>query len=61
MVINNMKFKNKISGIGILLYLVLMLVDRTMYKIPDIIYVSITIVLMIVILIGFILDSKKTR
>lgn len=56
-----MRLRNKISGIGILIYLLLMLIDRVMYKIPDIIYISITIVLIIIIIIGMIIDSRKDK
>jgi len=54
-----MKLRNKISGISILIYLILMLIDRVVYKIPDIIYITITLILIVIIIIGFIIDNRR--
>lgn len=54
-----MKEKSFISSIGILLYVVLSLVDRFFYQIPDYIYIPLAILGIVIIIVGFVKDKNK--
>ena len=56
-----MKEKSFISSIGILLYVVLSVVDRFFYKIPDYVYIPLAILGIVIIIVGFIIDKKKYK
>ena len=56
-----MKERSFIGSIGILLYVVLSLIDRFFYKIPDYIYIPLAIVGIVIIIVGFIIDKKKNK
>lgn len=44
--------------IGILMYIILSVVDRFIYKIPDYVYIPLAILGIILIIIGFIIEKK---
>ena len=54
-----MKERSFIGSIGILLYVVLSLIDRFIYKIPDYIYIPLAIFEIVIIIVGFVIDKKK--
>ena len=54
-----MKERSFIGSIGILLYVVLSLIDRFFYKIADYIYIPLTILGIVIIIVGFVIDKKK--
>ena len=54
-----MKERSFIGSIGILLYVVLSLIDRFFYKIPDYIYIPLAILGIVIIIVGFVIDKKK--
>ena len=54
-----MKERSFIGSIGIILYVVLSLIDRFFYKIPDYIYIPLAILGVVIIIAGFVIDKKK--
>ena len=56
-----MKERSFIGSIGILLYVVLSLVDRFFYQIPDYIYILLAILGIVIIIAGFVVDKKKNK
>ena len=54
-----MKERSFIGSIGILLYVMLSLIDRFFYKIPDYIYIPLAIFGIVIIIVGFVIDKKK--
>ena len=53
-----MKERSFIGSLGILLYIVLSLIDRFFYKIPDYIYIPLMILGIVIIIVGFVIDKK---
>ena len=49
---------NYYGSIGIIMYIIVSLIDRAIFKIPDIIYILLMLVAIICVLIGIILDRK---
>ena len=56
-----MKERSSIGSIGILLYVVLSVVDRFFYQIPDYIYIPLAILGIVIIIAGFVVDKKKNK
>ena len=56
-----MKERSFIGSIGILLYVVLSLIDRFFYQIPDYIYIPLAILGIGIIIAGFVIDKKKNK
>ena len=56
-----MKNRSFIGSIGILLYVVLSLIDRFFYQIPDYIYIPFAILGIGIIIAGFVIDKKKNK
>ena len=56
-----MKARSFIGSIGILLYVVLSLVDRFFYQIPDYVYIPLAILGIVIITAGFVFDKKKNK
>lgn len=56
-----MKERSFFSSIGILLYVIVSLIDRFFYKIPDYIYIPLVILGIVIIIVGFILDKKRNE
>ena len=54
----NRKF-NYFGAIGIVLYIIISLVDRTIYKLPDLVYIVSLLVALIFVVTGIILDKRK--
>lgn len=55
----NDKKINYMGSIGIVLYIIVSLFDRAVYKLPDLVYIVCLLVAIIFIVIGIILDKKK--
>lgn len=55
----NDKKINYMGSIGIVLYIIVSLFDRVVYKLPDLVYIVCLLVAIIFIVIGIILDKKK--
>ena len=56
-----MKERSFIGSIGILLYVVLSLIDRFLYQIPDYIYIPLAILGIVIIIVGFVMGKKKNK
>ena len=56
-----MKNRSFIGSIGILLYVVLSLIDRFFYQIPDYIYIPLAILGIGIIIAGLVIDKKKNK
>ncbi len=56
-----MKDRSFIGSIGILLYVILSLIDRFIYKIPNYIYIPLAILGIVIIILGFVIDRKKNQ
>ena len=54
-----MKERSFLGSIGILLYVVLSLIDKFFYKIPDYIYIPLAILGIVIIIAGFVIDKNK--
>ena len=54
-----MKDRSFLISIGILIYVIISIIDKFFYKIPDYIYIPIALIAIIVCLIGFIKDRNK--
>ena len=54
-----MKDRSILTSIGILSYLIVSIIDRFFYKIPDYIYILIVVIAIIVWVIGFMKDRNK--
>ena len=50
-----------IGSLGILLYVVLSLIDRFFYKIPDYIYIPLMVLGIVIIIVGFVIDKKNNK
>ena len=56
-----MKERSFIGILGILLYVVLSLIDRFFYKIPDYIYIPLMVLGIVIIIVGFVIDKKNNK
>ncbi|MBR3890436.1 MAG: hypothetical protein IKJ30_00005 [Bacilli bacterium] len=56
-----MKERSFIGSLGILLYVVLSLIDRFFYKIPDYIYIPLMVLGIVIIIVGFVIDKKNNK
>jgi len=56
-----MNEKSFIGSLGILLYVVLSLIDRFFYKIPDYIYIPLMVLGIVIIIVGFFIDKKNNK
>ena len=56
-----MKDRSFIGSIGILLYVIVSLIDRFFYQIPDFIYIPLAILGIVIIIAGFLIDKKKNK
>ena len=56
-----MKERSFIVSLGILLYVVLSIIDRFFYKIPDYVYIPLAILGIAIIIVGFIIGKKKNK
>ena len=56
-----MKERSLISSIGILIYLVISIIDRFFYKIPDVVYIPVAVIGILIIIAGFLIDKKRNR
>lgn len=56
-----MKEKSMFSSLGILLYIILSIIDRFIFAISDIIYLTVAFIGIILIVIGDVIDKKKNR
>ncbi len=56
-----MKERSFIGSLGILLYVVLSLIDRFFYKIPDYIYIPLLVLGIVIIIVGFVMDKKNNK
>lgn len=54
-----MKERSWLVSIGIMIYVILSVVDRFIYEIPDYIYIPIAVIGIIIIIIGFVKDKSK--
>lgn len=54
----NKKF-NYMGSIGIILYVIITLIDRVIYKLPDLIYIISLLVALLFLVIGIIINKKK--
>lgn len=54
-----MKDKNILISIGIVIYIVVSGIDKFVYHIPDIAYIPISILGIILILVGFVKDKSR--
>lgn len=53
-----MKERSFIGSLGILLYVVLSLIDRFFYKIPDYIYIPLMVLGIVIIIVGLLLIKR---
>ena len=56
-----MKKRSFIGSLGILLYVVLSIIDKFFYKIPDYVYIPLAILGIAIIIVGFIIGKKKNK
>ena len=56
-----MKERSFIGSIGILLYVVLSLIDRFFYKIPDYFYIPLMVLGIVIIIVVFVIDKKNNK
>lgn len=56
-----MKERSFIGSLGILLYVVLSLIDRFFYKIPDYIYIPLMVLGIVIIIVGFVIYKKNNK
>ena len=56
-----MKERSFIGSLGILLYVVLSLIDRFFYKIPNYIYIPLMVLGIVIIIVGFVIDKKNNK
>lgn len=56
-----MKEKSFISSIGVLLYVVLTVIDRFFFEIPDNVYIPLAVSGIAIIFSGFIIDGRKNK
>ena len=56
-----MKERSFIGSLGILLYVVLSLIDRFFYKIPDYVYIPLMVLGIVIIIVGFVIDKKNNK
>lgn len=54
-----MKERSFIGSIGILLYVILSVIDRFFYEIPDHIYIPLAVLGIVIIIAGFVIDKKR--
>lgn len=58
------KKKNKFNyfgSIGIILYIVISLIDRAIYKLPDLVYILFMLVAIALVIVGIVIDKKNKR
>ena len=54
-----MKDKTILSGIGIIIFFILTAIDKFFLSIPDILYITIGLISITLIIIGFLSDKRK--
>lgn len=54
-----MRDRSFISSIGILIYVLLSIVDRFLYRMPDYIYILVAVIGIFIIIFGFIYDKVE--
>ena len=54
-----MKDKSILICVGIIIYIVMTVIDRVVYHIPNVIYIPVAIFGIVLILIGFFKDKSK--
>ena len=55
---NSKKF-NYMGSVGIILYIIITLIDRVIYKLPDLIYIFSLLIALVFVVIGIIINKKK--
>ena len=55
-----MKERSYIGSIGILLYVVLSLIDRFIFEIPNCIYIPVAILGILIVVVGILIDRKRS-
>jgi len=50
---------NYFGSIGIILYIVISLIDRAIYKMPDLIYILFMLVAITLVIVGIVIDRKN--
>lgn len=50
---------NYMGAIGIILYVIITLIDRVIYKLPDLIYIVGLLIALVFVIIGIVLDKRK--
>ena len=50
---------NYFGSIGIILYIVISLVDRAIYKMPELIYILFMLVAITLVIVGIVIDRKN--
>ena len=56
-----MKDRSFISSVGILLYVLVSVVDRFFYKLPNFVYIPLAVLGIVIIVAGFIIDKNRNR
>ena len=56
-----MKERSFISSIGILLYVVISVVDRFFYKLPDFVYIPLALLGILISIVGLVIDKNRKR
>lgn len=54
-----MKNKSLLPILGIIIYIILSIIDKFVLKVSDYVYISLSIIAMILIIIGLIKDRRK--
>ena len=50
---------NYFGSIGIILYIIISLIDRAIYKLPDLVYIVSLLIALMFVVIGIIIDKRK--
>ena len=50
---------NYFGSIGIILYIIISLIDRAIYKLPDLVYIVSLLIALTFVVIGIIIDKRK--
>ena len=58
---NKKKNFNYFGSIGIVLYIIISLVDRAIYKLPDLVYILFMLVAITFVVVGIVIDKKNKR
>ena len=56
-----MKERSFITSIGILLYVILTVIDRFIFKIPNYVYIPLAILGIAIIFAGIVIDKKRKK